>query len=254
MVAGSGTTSVLLLAAGASLLIDAGASVDAFSASVRASVLGVEASVATVLPLGTARLGLRKRPPNFDDFLPSPSVPSASDVASVFRSFLVPRLLKKDVRRAGFVPSGAVGDVVASVACVDGSTVVSAGPVVVSAVDGLTVSSLWGAVEEATAASESLTGTAGAVSVEGLAGLAVSFLLKKLPKIEVLLPGLGAVSRFVFPVTGWVGDVAAGSAIVLVAPVAAVSPLVIPVGAVAAGSEVPVGSTGDPITRAATIC
>ena len=47
--------------------------------------------------------------------------------------------------------------------------------------------------------SVSLAGTVGAVSVEGLVGPVVSFLLKKLPKIELLFVVLGAVSRVVVP-------------------------------------------------------
>lgn len=65
---------------------------------------------------GVARLGLRKSPPSFDagDFLPSPSVPSASGTASLFLSFLVLRLLKNEVRRAGFVVSGPADELTAA--------------------------------------------------------------------------------------------------------------------------------------------
>lgn len=109
-------------------------------------------------------------------------------------------------------------------------------------------------MDEVTALSDSLAGTAGAVSVEGLTGLVVSFLLKKLPKIELLFVGLGADSRMPLPVAGSVGDVAVGSTgelVTAVAPAAAVSPLVIPVVSFAEGSGATAGSTGDPITRAA---
>lgn len=252
-VAASGAFSVPLLVTGASLLIGAGDSVDAFNASVP----GVEDSVAGVLPLGTARLGLRKRPPNFDDLLPSPSVPSASDVASVLRSFLVPSVLKKDVRRAGLLLSGAVGVAVESKAVAEGSVVAATGVAMLSVVEVLTGSSICGAVEEVTAAPGSLAGTEGAVSAEGLVGLTVSFLLKKLPKIEVLFADLCAASRAVDPVAGSVGEVTAGSVVVLVVPTvpaAADSPLVAPTWSVAMGSEAPTGSTGDPMTRAARQC
>ena len=134
----SGAFAVSLLAAGMSLLVDAGASFDDFSASVP----GFEDSTAVVLLLGIARLGLRKRVPNFDVFLPSPSVPSASEVVSGFRSFLVPRELKKDVRRAGLVLSGAAGVALDSVAVAEDSAAVAAGAVVVSAVELLAGSSI----------------------------------------------------------------------------------------------------------------
>ena len=94
-------TAVSLPAVGTSLLTDSAGSVEAFNASVP----GFEDDVTDDLPLGTARLGLRNRPPNLDDFLPSPSVPSASDVASGLRSFLLPRALKNDERRAVFMLS-----------------------------------------------------------------------------------------------------------------------------------------------------
>ena len=235
---------VLLPITGASLLTGADASVDYFGASVGVSVVAV-------FPLGTARLGLRKRGPNFDDFLPSPSVPSASEDASGFRSFFVPRLLKKDVRRAGLVLSGAAVVAFTSVAAAaEGSVDVAAGAVVVSTLEVLTGSSICGAVE-VTGISESLAVTAGAVSVEGLAGPVVSLLLKKLPKIEFLFVDLGAVSRAVLPVTGSVGDVTADSAAVLAAPVGAVSPLVVIGVDAETGSEPPTGSTGALTTRAA---
>lgn len=114
-VADSAGTPVSLTAVGTSLLIGTAGSAEAFSASVP----GFEAGVAEGLPLGTARLGLRNRPPNFDDFLPSPSVPSS--VASGLRSFLVPRALKNDERRAGFAPSGAAEVAVESKTGAEGS-------------------------------------------------------------------------------------------------------------------------------------
>lgn len=197
-VAASGAFSVALLVTGDSLLIGAGGSADAFNASVP----GVEDSVAGVLPLATARLGLRKRPPNLEDLLPSPSVPSASDVASVLRSFFVPSVLKKEVRRAGLVLSVAVGVAGESKAVAEGSVVGATGVAVLSVVVVLTGSSICGAVGEVFAAPDSLAGIEGAVSAEGLVGLMVSFLLKKLPKIEVLFADLGATSRAVDPVAG----------------------------------------------------
>ena len=115
--ADSAGTVVSLPAVGISLLLGSVGSVDAFNASVP----GFEDGVADGLPLGTARLGLRNRPPNFDDFLPSPSVPSASDVASGLRSFLVPRALKNDERRAGFALSAAAEVVVESKPGAEGS-------------------------------------------------------------------------------------------------------------------------------------
>ena len=247
-VAGSAGTSVSLPPARTPLLNGSAGSVEAFNASVP----GLEDDVADGLPLGTARLGLRNRPPNFDDFLPSPSVPSASDVASGLRSFLVPRALKNDERRAGFVLSGAAEVAVESRTGAEGSDV-AAGVAVVSA-EVSTGSSIWGAVDEVTALSGSLAGTAGAVSVEGLTGLVVSFLLKKLPKMELLLLDLGADSRMPFPVAGSVGDVVAGSTgelVAVVVPAAAVSPSVSPVVSFAESPEATAGSTGDPITRAA---
>lgn len=107
-------------------------------------------------------------------------------------------------------------------------------------------------MDEVRAFSGSLTGTAGTVSVEGLTELVVSFLLKKLPKMELLLVDLGAGSRMPLPVAGSVGDVAVGSTgapVTAVVPAAAVSPWVTSV--VSLGSEAAAGSTGDPMTRAA---
>ena len=109
-------------------------------------------------------------------------------------------------------------------------------------------------MDEVTALSGSLAGTAGAISVEGLTGLVVSFLLKKLPKMELLFVDLGADSRMPLPVAGSVGAVAVGSTgelVVAVVPAAAVSPLVTPVVSFAVDSEATTGSTGDPMTRAA---
>ena len=126
---------------------------------------------------------------------------------------------------------------------------------VASVVKEVTGSSICGAVDEVNAVSESFSVTAGEVSVEVLAGLVLSFLLKKLPNIEVLLADLGAAPAVVVPVAGSVA--AAGSVGALVVPVvplvsaAAVSPLVNPVAPAAEGSEAPEGSTGAPMTRAA---
>lgn len=244
--ADSGAIVVSLLAAGTSLLVEADGSADAFSASVP----GVEVSVVAVLLWGTARLGLRKRVPNFDDFLPSPSVPSVSELASGFRSFFVPRVLKNDVRRAGLL-SGTAVVAFASVAAAEGSVDVGAGAIAVSTPEALAGSSICGAFEEVSGVSESLAGTAGAVSVAGLAGPVVSLLLKKLPKIEFLFVDFGAVSRAVVPVTGSVGDAIAGSVMVVAASVGAPSPFVVIGVDVVIGSEPLTGSTGDPMTRAA---
>ena len=65
------------------------------------------------LPLW-ARLGLRNRPPSFEDadFLPSPSVASPSEIAPVFFSFFVPRVLKNDWRRLFLPLSGVVAAVI----------------------------------------------------------------------------------------------------------------------------------------------
>ena len=107
---------------------------------------------------------------------------------------------------------------------------------------------------EVTGLSRSLAGTAGAVSVEELTGLVASFLLKKLPKMELLLVDFGADSRTPLPAAGSMGDVAVGSTgelLVLIVPVAAVSPLVTPVVPFVVGSDATAGSTGDPMTRAA---
>lgn len=76
----------------------------------------------------TALLGLRNRPPSFcgsGDFLVSPSVTSESDF-----SFLLPRLLKRDVRRFSFkvgLPSALVAAGVSETALVSGPVAIVAG-------------------------------------------------------------------------------------------------------------------------------
>ena len=94
-----------MVAAGMSLLMGAGASDD---------------GVGFVF---TARLGLRKRLPSFDgvDFLPSPSVTSASEVTSLRRSFLDPKVPKKELRRLSRErTSGVVAVVGKTAACAGG--------------------------------------------------------------------------------------------------------------------------------------
>ena len=73
------------------------------------AVFSPGASLLDFPPLA-ARLVLRNKSPNFPeaDFFPSPSVPSASEVASAFFSFFVPRVLKKDDRRLSLAGSGVV--------------------------------------------------------------------------------------------------------------------------------------------------
>ena len=178
-----------------------------------------------------ARLAFRRRPPSppEDCFLPSPSVNSLSDVVPpVLRSFFVPRLPKKEVRRLSV---GDIGVVVA--AGVDASAVVAGVSVVaavVSAVGEVTGLSSCGAVGE-TVDGSSLVGTAGGVSVE--VGVAASFLPKILPKIELLLFGFGAVSRVV--------EAGVVSATVGCATSEAPTPV----------AASPAGTTGSPTTREA---
>ena len=118
----SETLPLPLVVAGSSLLMGAGAPVVPFTSAVPEVVGSVR--------VGVARLGLRKSPPSFEvvDFLPSPSVPSASEMASDLLSFLVPRLLKNEERRWGLVVSGlkgeVTGEVTESLAVADGSVVV----------------------------------------------------------------------------------------------------------------------------------
>ena len=163
--------------------------------------------------------------------MPSPSVNSLSDVPSVLRSFFVPRLPKKEVRRlsVGDIGETAAAGVVAS-AAVAGVFVVAA---VVSAVGEDTGMSSCGAVDDRVDCS-SLAGTAGGVSVE--VGVAKSFLPKILPKIEFLLFGFGALSR--------VAEAGVVSATVDSAPATGATPEApTPVAAS------PAGTTGSPITR-----
>ena len=182
--------------------------------------------------LPCARLALRSRPPSPLLFLVSPSVTSVSDVPPAFRSFLVPRLEKKEVRR---LPVGVVfetGEVVSALAAA-GAAVVSIAGAVVGSATGL---SSCGAVSD-TVEGSSLATRAGAVSVA--AGLVVSFFPKRPPKREFLLFGLGAVSRAV--------------------PVAVVSAARGSVAATGAASVAPsvaleAGNSSAPITRAAVGC
>lgn len=176
------------------------------------------------------------------DFLPSPSVPSASEAPPVRFSFLVPRLLKNDERRLPFVVSGETGVVVGVVA---GAVSVVVAGALVSRVGAVSFTTLpvWGA-GEVVAASVSLAGTAGAgswvaVLVVGVVVEEGSFLPKSPPKIELRLFALGAVSRAV--VVAGVSGAAVGTA----ASVAATD-----------GSSVllsPVGTTGFSITREAIL-
>ena len=95
-------------------------------------------------------------------------------------------------------------------------------------------------MDEVTAVSLSLVGTAGAASVAF--GLAASFLLKKLPKIEPLLLDLGAVSRLVVPVAGSTAEVTGVPPATLV--ILSVVPAVV-------GTVSPSVARGAPTTRAA---
>ena len=207
-------------------LVVASAGVSAGSATLAASLVAAEEE-----PFW-ARLAFRRRPPNPPDdcFLPCPSVNSLSDVAPVLRSFLVPRLPKKEVRRlsVGDIGEAAAAGVVASAAVAGVSVVAAVG----SAVGEVTGLSSWGAVDDRV--DSSFAGTAGEVSVE--AGVAASFLPKMLPKIEFLLFGFGAASRAVE--TG------------------AVSPTVDSSPATGAAPEAasPAGTIGSPTTRDARRC
>ncbi len=95
--------------------------------AIGADSVAVELGAVCVSSDLTALLGLRKRPPSFwgsGDFLVSPSVTSESDF-----SLLLPRLLKRDVRRFSFkvgLPS-AVAVAVAG----ESETALVSGPVVV---------------------------------------------------------------------------------------------------------------------------
>lgn len=220
---------------------------------------GVVGSV-LVFVVGVARLGLRKSPPNFElvDFLPSPSVPSASEIASDLRSFLLPRLLKNDERRWGLVVSGVTGEATGEVTA--SFAVASVLVIVAPAAGELSESSSFGAVEEVNAVSSlagdsligtSFTGTDGAASV---VGLEKSFLLKKLPKIEPLLLAFGAVSRLVCPVCGSRAEDCGVSPLrpVGVSVVPVVMPAVVPIVAgTVAGIASPSVARGAPTTRAA---
>ena len=191
------------------------------------------ASFAAGLPF-CARLALRRRPPN-----PPDVCCSSPDVVPAFRSFLVPRLPKKEERRFS------VGVVVAP--GVAASPVVLGAPVaavcrVGSGLGSVTGLSSCGAVDD-TVDGSSFAGTAGAVSVAAgvVAGPAVSFLPKRPPKREARLFGLAAVSRVLDD-----GVLSAATA----------SVAAVPVPGTAVVSSAPVdfpsaGSTGSPITREA---
>ena len=180
-----------------------------------------------------ARLAFRRRPPKppEDCFLPSPSVNSLSDVAPVLRSFFVPRLPKKEVRR---LSAGDNEDAPAAGAFVSAAVVgISVLAAVGSAVDEVTGLSSCGAVDD-TVDGSSFAGTVGAVSAEPR--VVASFLPKILPKIEFLLFGFGAVSR---AVEAGVVSVAADSVPAIGAVLETSVPVVAP----------PAGTTGSPITR-----
>ena len=167
-----------------------------------------------------------------DCFLPSPSVNSLSDVAPALRSFLVPRLPKKEVRRLSVGDMGEAveaADAVVS-AAVEGVSVVAT---VGSVVDEVTGLSSCGAVDDTTDDS-SFAGTDGGVSVEP--GFKTSFLPKILPKIEFLLFGLCAVSRVV--------EAGVVSATVDSVPATGATP-----EAAAPVMASPAGMTGSPRTR-----
>lgn len=117
----------------ASLLMGAGASL---SAAPLVVAMGLLADFGP-----WARLALRKSPPNPPDFLPSPSVPSASDTPPVLFSFLVPKLLKKDERRLALAVSGDTGEVVGVVA---GAVSVVAAGAFVSSVGAVSVAETSG--------------------------------------------------------------------------------------------------------------
>lgn len=143
-----------------------------------------------------------------------------------------------------------VGVVAAAVSDVAAAALVSS----VGAVS-VTGTSSWGATWETGAGSVSLAGTIGAVSLagvvaEGLVVAGVSFLPKKLLKIEFRLFALGALScGVVLTAEGSPAVVAEGSVVVVAAGSTGVL-------AAARGSSVFVlspstGTTGLPITRAA---
>ncbi len=133
-VAASGTRSAASFGASVVPLVKAGSAFaeDAASPSVVSAIgadsVTVEVGSVCVSSDLTALLGLRNRPPSFcgsGDFLVSPSVTSDSDF-----SFLLPRLLKMEVRRFSFkvgLPSevAAVGD--SETALVSGAVAVVTG-------------------------------------------------------------------------------------------------------------------------------
>lgn len=148
----------------------------------------------------------------------------------VLRSFFVPRLPKKEVRRLSV---GDIGEAAAAVVVAPGAVAgVSVAAVVVSAVGEVTGLSSCGAVDGRV--DSSFAGTAEEASVE--AGVAASFLPKRPPKIEFLLFGFGAASRVV--------EAGVVSATVDSAPATGATPEA-PKSVVAS----PAGTIGSPTTR-----
>lgn len=234
---GASSPSVTASAVCVSLLTGAGVSDSAV-----AVVLLAVAALLGLLPC--ARLALRRRPLNPPDFLPSPSVPSASDVVPTFFSFFEP-MPKNDERRLALEVSGEVGEAVDVAAGAFSAAAVGseAGAEDVTSLVGamslsLTGSESWGAVGDTAAGSESLVGLVGEVSLAVTGEVGVSFLLKRLPNIEFLLLGFDVVSRaavlvVVVSETGTVGSASLVAAVVFVSFVD------------------PSGTTGSPITREA---
>ena len=182
-----GAAGVAAAAAGVVLAVSAAAVSPFVKAEVSVVVsLGRGTSAAVDLVslffLGAARLALRSRPPMPPSFFFSLSVNSSPEVPSAFFSFLVPKLLKKDVRR---LSEGEVAVVVAAAASVTGLVSVVAGAAVGAAVSVVVgTGSSCGAVSETTVPS-SLVFSAGLV--------ALSFLPKREPKTDARLLVLSLV-------------------------------------------------------------
>lgn len=141
----SGTSPIVSLAGSDMPLLRAGSALTPDSPS--PSVTGAIAGAPLLVELGSARvssdltalLGLRKRPPSFcgrGDFLVSPSVPSVSDF-----SFLLPKLLKSEVRRFSFRAGFASGVAVTGVSETALVSVAAAGVAGVAGVGDTTGSS-----------------------------------------------------------------------------------------------------------------
>ncbi len=184
-----------------------------------------------------ARLAFRRRPPSPPEacFLPSPSVNSSPDVVPVLRSFLLPKVLKKEERRLSVVPVLAAPGLVGSVAVAE---VPLAMVPVTGSIGGCVIGVSSCVAVDGIVADSSLTGTAGVVSVA--AGLAASFLPNRPPKIEARLFGFGRVSR-----AAGVVAISGTTAPVDSAPVAT--------GEISSTAVdfAPAGRTGSPTTRAA---